>query len=102
MTKFEDKMRIGIVGAGAVTKDLHIPVLVNMPTVQLKWICDKNEERARRLAKLFKIPAVFTDVEEAQEHFGERESTTPICKHLCSGYGIYPDGRKCNGCLDCE
>lgn len=21
---------------------------------------------------------------------------------LCSGYGVYPDGRKCNGCSDCE
>lgn len=20
----------------------------------------------------------------------------------CSGYGVYPDGRKCNGCGDCE
>jgi predicted dehydrogenase len=67
MTKSEDKMKIGIVGAGAVTKDLHLPVLVNMPTVQLKWICDKNGQRARRLAKLFKIPAVFTDVEQCSD-----------------------------------
>jgi len=21
---------------------------------------------------------------------------------LCSGYGVYPDGRKCKGCSDCE
>lgn len=20
----------------------------------------------------------------------------------CSGYGVYPDGRKCKGCSDCE
>lgn len=22
-------------------------------------------------------------------------------KSLCSGYGIYPDGEKCSGCMDC-
>lgn len=23
-------------------------------------------------------------------------------KALCSGYGVYPDGEKCTGCMDCK
>lgn len=23
-------------------------------------------------------------------------------KSLCSGYGVYPDGEKCSGCMDCK
>lgn len=23
-------------------------------------------------------------------------------KHLCSGYGVYPNGYKCVGCSDCK
>jgi len=23
-------------------------------------------------------------------------------KSLCSGYGVYPDGTKCTGCMDCK
>ena len=23
-------------------------------------------------------------------------------KRLCSGYGVYPDGEKCSGCMDCH
>ncbi len=23
-------------------------------------------------------------------------------KSLCSGYGVYPSGEKCSGCMDCK
>ena len=63
----EHKIRIGILGAGSVAKDLHLPVLVNIPDVRISWICDKVDQRARQLAKLFKIPAVFSDIEQCSD-----------------------------------
>lgn len=60
-------MRIGILGAGGVSKDLHLPVLANMPDVNVTWICDKDEERAQKLGKLFKIPAIFTHIEQCSD-----------------------------------
>ncbi len=62
-----DKIKIGIVGAGAVTTDLHLPVLVNFPDVELKWICDVDEKRALYLAKLYKIPQVFSNIEQCSD-----------------------------------
>lgn len=25
-----------------------------------------------------------------------------MAKHLCSGWGVFPGGKKCNGCDDCR
>ncbi len=61
------KMRIGVLGAGGVSKDLHLPVLANMPNVGIAWICDKDEHRARQLAKLFRIPSVFDCIEKCSD-----------------------------------
>ena len=63
----KEKIKIGIVGAGAVTTDLHLPVLVNLPNVLLSWICDINNQRARLLAKMYKIHQVFTDIEQCSD-----------------------------------
>ncbi len=63
----ERKMRVGILGAGGVSKDLHLPVLVNMPDVEISWICDKDQDRAQQLAKLFRIPGVFDSIEECSD-----------------------------------
>jgi len=53
--------------------------------------------------KCFHCNLVFFDLDKATEHFGERhKSPRPVCQHLCSGYGVLPDGRKRQGCLDCE
>ena len=60
-------MKIGVLGAGIVSKQSHLPVLVNMPNVNVVWVCDKIETRARNLADAFKIPLVFTDLDHCPE-----------------------------------
>lgn len=67
MKKTKRKMKLGILGAGGVTKDLHLPVLVNMDNIKMEWICDINEKRASQLAKLFKIPAVFNSIDKCTD-----------------------------------
>ena len=67
MNQTNGKIKIGVLGAGRVSRDMHLPVLSNIPGASLTWLCDKNEQRAQKLAKLFSIPAVFTRLEECSE-----------------------------------
>jgi predicted dehydrogenase len=67
MKRTEGKIKIGVLGAGRVSRDMHLPVLANIPEAGLTWLCDKNEQRARKLAKLYSIPAVYTRLEECSE-----------------------------------
>jgi predicted dehydrogenase len=60
-------MKIGVLGAGNVSKQSHLPVLVNMPEVSISWVCDSLEDRARDAARAFKVPAFFSDIEKCTE-----------------------------------
>lgn len=70
------------------------------------WECHHNPLLGLKLIFYFRCyhcGKVFEAGSEAEEHFGERGGATrPVCEHLCSGYGVFPDGRKCEGCLDCQ
>ena len=56
-----EKVRIALIGAGAMMNDAHAPALAGMPDVEMVAICDLVAERARHTAERFKIPEVFTD-----------------------------------------
>jgi predicted dehydrogenase len=66
-TKSGNLMRIGILGAGGVAKDLHLPALASMPGIDIRWICDKDAQRARHLAKLCSIPTVYSSIEQCSD-----------------------------------
>jgi predicted dehydrogenase len=55
-------VRIGIVGAGAVTSGSHLPALARIPGVQVVWLCDRNLAGARAVAARWNVPAVFDDL----------------------------------------
>jgi predicted dehydrogenase len=61
------RMKIGILGAGGVVKDMHLPVLVSMPEVSISWICDKDKSRALQLSGLFGISTVFGSLDECTD-----------------------------------
>lgn len=67
MADMGDKIKIGILGAGSVTEHYHLPVLKALPEVQIEWICDHVEEKARALAKAYSIPRSFTDLEQCPD-----------------------------------
>ena len=48
---------VGIVGAGAISRQSHLPVLTTMPQVRVAWIVDSDPVRARSLARAYRIPA---------------------------------------------
>lgn len=48
-------MRVGILGAGAITRDVHMPVLSVLPDVNVVWVADAQEERAREVASAYGV-----------------------------------------------
>lgn len=51
-------MKIGIVGAGKIVEDAHLPVLRTLPGVTIAWISDQRAERRELLSEMYRIPAV--------------------------------------------
>ncbi|HTF37815.1 MAG TPA: Gfo/Idh/MocA family oxidoreductase [Blastocatellia bacterium] len=62
------KIKVGILGAGNVVKELHLPVLCNMPEVEVSWLCDKVESQARSLSRaLAPSSQIFTRIEDCPD-----------------------------------
>ncbi len=58
--KREGKISLGIIGAGGIAKNIHLPALAEIEGVEVKAICDIVEARAAALAKSFSIPKTYT------------------------------------------
>jgi UDP-N-acetyl-2-amino-2-deoxyglucuronate dehydrogenase len=56
-------MKIALVGTGAISESIHIPVLQSVPNVDLVAICDSNQKQLERVANKFRISKKFTDVD---------------------------------------
>lgn len=48
-------LTVGIIGAGQIVRDLHLPVLASMAGVTPRWIIDLDRSVARRTARAFGI-----------------------------------------------
>jgi predicted dehydrogenase len=59
-----DSLSIGIVGAGAITRKSHLPVLVNTPNVTIAWIHDHRPEAAKALADAYGLKCVHATTAE--------------------------------------
>jgi len=55
------KLRIGIVGAGGIVRQRHLPGLLKLPNVQVVAVCNSRVETAQKVAKEFHIPEVLDD-----------------------------------------
>ena len=63
----KDAIRIGVVGAGAISQLAHLPVLAKIRGAELVALCDNDGPKARALADRFGIRDVFTDIEDLLE-----------------------------------
>ncbi|MBS2027833.1 MAG: Gfo/Idh/MocA family oxidoreductase [Deltaproteobacteria bacterium] len=66
---------IGIVGAGAVVEQLHLPALQTLPNVQVSWVLDIDPGRAQRVARMFKVSKVLDDLSQAPPTFAVLAAT---------------------------
>lgn len=55
------KWRVGLIGAGGVSKWAHIPAWKKIENVEVVAVSDVKEEVAKETAKKFDIPHVFSD-----------------------------------------
>lgn len=67
MTATDERIRIGLIGAGAIAQLAHLPVLSNIKKAELVAICDNDGPKARSLAERFGVPDVFTDIDDMLE-----------------------------------
>jgi predicted dehydrogenase len=49
------KTRIGIIGAGVIVEDAHLPVLKNLQEAEVSWIADVNSKRAKLLGEMYGV-----------------------------------------------
>jgi predicted dehydrogenase len=59
-----ERLKVGIVGGGAITQVAHLPVLKKMKGVDIQAICDTDLPKARALADRFGVKDAFDDIEE--------------------------------------
>jgi predicted dehydrogenase len=58
------EIRIGIVGAGEITRSRHVPGFAAIPGVRVVAVCNRHRESARRIAREFEIPKVHGSWED--------------------------------------
>ncbi len=60
-----DKLRVGIVGCGAIAGIRHIPAFLKLKSnVVLQAVCDKNESLAESTARKYSIPGVYSELSQ--------------------------------------
>lgn len=60
MNKPATALSIGIVGAGEITRKSHLPVLLNIPDVEIAWVYDRNPKPALALGKSHRLRALHS------------------------------------------
>ncbi len=60
----DQPIRVGLIGAGANTRLLHIPGFQAIDGVDVVAVCNRSMESGRRVADEFGVPRVVTDPEE--------------------------------------
>jgi len=59
-----DPIRVGVIGAGAISQVAHLPVLRRLPGVEVAAICDNDVGKAQALAARFEVKDTYDDIEE--------------------------------------
>jgi predicted dehydrogenase len=55
-------IKVGILGAGGVTEASHLPILAQMPGVEIAWLCDLDRQRAAKLGRGWRITQTFDNL----------------------------------------
>lgn len=55
------RVRVGLLGTGAIAQVVHMPILTQLPGVSLHGVADANLDKARAIGGRFEVPHVFED-----------------------------------------
>ncbi len=59
-----ERLRVGIIGGGAITQVAHLPVLKKLKSIEVLAICDSDLPKARALADRFGVKDAVDDIED--------------------------------------
>jgi predicted dehydrogenase len=59
-----DKVRIGVIGLGAIAQVIHLPILSRLKEVELVGLCDVDKSKARYLAERYGVKTYYSDPAE--------------------------------------
>jgi predicted dehydrogenase/nucleoside-diphosphate-sugar epimerase len=65
------RVRIAVVGCGAVTESFHLPVLAGHDDVVISALVDPNRARADKLAKLYNVPTVLASAKDVDRRVAD-------------------------------
>jgi predicted dehydrogenase len=76
-------LRIGLVGVGSAAQVNHLPALKKLDGVELVALCDRDSEKAERVAQRFGVPQAYARFEDllADESIDAVDITTPNYLH---------------------
>jgi predicted dehydrogenase len=76
-------LRIGLVGVGAAAQINHLPALKKMEGIEIAALCDRDPEKAARVAQKFGVPTYYTRFEEllGDDSIDAVDLTTPNYLH---------------------
>jgi predicted dehydrogenase len=60
----ENKIRVGLVGAGAVAQIGYLPVIAESKDLVLEAVCESNSEKVDILSRKYEIEKIFVDYEK--------------------------------------
>jgi predicted dehydrogenase/nucleoside-diphosphate-sugar epimerase len=87
------KVRVALVGCGAVSRQNLLPVLAGHDGVALRMLVDREETRARQLAQAFGVPQVVTDVARVgPEEIDAVVLATPPAHHAAASIALASKG----------
>jgi predicted dehydrogenase/nucleoside-diphosphate-sugar epimerase len=76
------KVRVALIGAGAATRELHLPVLTGHPDVEVTALVDRDLGRAQALARDYGVPTVLGDMAQLTRELADAAIVcTPPAHH---------------------
>ncbi len=60
----DNKLKIGLAGAGAVAQIGYLPVIVEREDLVLEAVCESNSEKVDIISRMYKTEKIFTDYEK--------------------------------------
>jgi predicted dehydrogenase/nucleoside-diphosphate-sugar epimerase len=75
-------LRLALIGCGAISEQMHLPVLAGHEGIKLAALVDRDEKRARKLADGYGVKSVLRDVDDlSADDFDAAIIATPPFHH---------------------
>jgi predicted dehydrogenase/nucleoside-diphosphate-sugar epimerase len=87
------RLRIAVVGCGAVTENFHLPVLAGHDGVTISALVEPNTARGEKLAKLYNVPTVLASADRLDRSVADAALlATPAFLHAAGSIDLMRKG----------